>query len=74
MQTRIPSRARGRVLSFILLPAFLSVNRTGGGWFSCLGLLPEHIFNKYPVSFRGIIDKHMSHGADDPSVLDDRTS
>ena len=34
----------------------------------------EHIFNKNPISFGGILDKDMRDGADDCSILDNRAA
>lgn len=30
----------------------------------------EHIFDKYPVSFGGVVDEDMGNGTDDLVVLD----
>ena len=31
----------------------------------------QHIFDKYPIPFPGVLHQHMGHGADELSVLDD---
>ena len=39
---------------------------------SCSLSMLQHIFNKYPIPFRGILYQHMGNGANDFSVLDNR--
>ena len=32
----------------------------------------EHIFNKYPISLSGVLDKNVGHGSYDCAILDNR--
>ena len=37
---------------------------------SCPDSMLEHVFDKYPVSFGGVVDEDMGNGTDDLVVLD----
>lgn len=65
------------IIESINISCYIVLYKKSRGKFTPALRLPrsfQHIFNKYSVASCGIINKHMSYGTDDFTVLDNRAA